>query len=72
MNWPTRQISYRIDENTAKRMKAAAMNDGIRELGPFCRLLVEWAFEHYQRAGSLSLLKKSRMEYARLAYPRTR
>ena len=72
MKRPTRQVSFRIDEATAKLMKTAAREDGRRELGPFCRLLVEWAFPHYLKAKSLSMLKKSKMNYARVAYPRSR
>ena len=51
-------------------MKAAARIDGIRELGPFCRALVEWAFPHFLKAKSLSMLKKSKMEYAKIIYAR--
>jgi hypothetical protein len=72
MNEPTRQVSFRIDEDAARQMKAAAMNDGIRELGPFCRLLMEWAFGHYKKAKSLYLLKQTIVEYPRMKRPRNR
>ncbi len=66
MNGAKRQVSFRVDEETAKAMEAAAANDGIKELGPFCRLLVEWAFGHYQKVQSWSLLKECEVHYARL------
>jgi hypothetical protein len=34
-----RQICLRTTEDRAERIKAAAMKEGIREMGPFCREL---------------------------------
>ena len=72
MDRPTRQVSYRIDEETAREMKAAAENNGIGSLGPFNRALMEWAYGHYKQAKSLYLLKKSSVEYPRMKRPRNR
>ncbi len=32
MNGPTRQVSYRIDEEAAKRMKAATVEEAVRQI----------------------------------------
>ncbi len=67
MNGAKRQVSFRIDEEVAKEMEAAAaINEVSGELGPFCRKLVEWAFKHYQKAQSWSSLKKCEVRYARV------
>jgi hypothetical protein len=50
----------------AARIKAAAMKEGIREMGPFCRELIEWAFEHYEDARSLYMLRISTLDVPRL------
>jgi hypothetical protein len=59
-------ICFRISVEKAARIKAAAMREGIRESGPFCRELVEGAFEHYEDATSLILLKRASLETPRL------
>jgi predicted DNA-binding protein len=61
-----RQICFRVPVEKAERIKAAAMKEGIREMGPFCRELIEWAFEHYEDATSLYLLKRARVDVPRL------
>jgi hypothetical protein len=61
-----RQICFRVPVEKAARVKAAAMREGIREMGPFCRELVEWAFEHYEEALSLFMLRASSLEVPRL------
>src|SRR5437016_14559882 len=47
-----KQVSFRLDEEVAKEMKAAAAtNEVTGELGPFCRKLAEWAFRSLPRGG---------------------
>jgi len=67
MNGAKRQVSFRLDEEVAKAMEAAAATNEVSgELGPFCRKLVEWAFTHYRKAQSWSSLKDCEVRYARV------
>jgi len=68
MNTPSskKQISFRIDAQIADEMKAAAAEDGIHELGPFTRELVEWAFGYRKKATALFLLKKAKVQFPQL------
>jgi predicted DNA-binding protein len=61
-----KQICFRVPVEKAAKIKAAAMKEGIREMAPFCRELIEWAFDHYEDATSLYLLKRARVEIPQL------
>lgn len=50
----------------AAKIEAAAMKEGIREMGPFWRELMEWAFEHSEDETSLFLLKRAGVKIPQL------
>ena len=66
MNGEKRQVSFRLDEEVAKEMKAAAATNEVSgDLGPFCQKLAEWAFGHYQKAKSLYQLRQCEVRFPR-------
>lgn len=60
-----RPISFRVPVEMAEALKAAAVEEGFNQVGPLCRELLKWAFSRYTQAGSLFLLKKSKLEIPR-------
>jgi hypothetical protein len=51
------QVAVRFDKQDYARLDALAKDDN-RKLADFCRLLLDWAVPHYEKAGSFKELFK--------------
>lgn len=68
----TEQVSFCADAQIAEQWKAAALEAGIRKLGPFSRELFIRAFGHYKNAGCLHNLKKARIIFPQVPVKKPR